>query len=96
MTLASIAGLSRFQLHRAFREELGVSPRHYLAERRLELACRLMREGQPIADAAIAAGFSDQSHLTRCFQKHYGETPGAWRDRHRGSPRKSVGAIAAA
>jgi len=82
--LAGVAGLSRFQLHRAFREQLGLSARAYLAERRLQLARRLMREGEPIADAAVAAGFADQSHLTRCFQKRFGETPGAWRDRHLG------------
>ncbi|MEV4898413.1 helix-turn-helix domain-containing protein [Nonomuraea sp. NPDC055795] len=38
----------------------------------------LREDGLPISDAAIAAGFSDQSHLTRWFTRVYGLTPGAY------------------
>ena len=41
-------------------------------------ALRLLREGLSIADAALAAGFSDQPHLTREFGRTLGMTPGQY------------------
>jgi AraC-like DNA-binding protein len=31
-----------------------------------------------LAHAAAAAGFADQSHMTRIFTRQFGFTPGAW------------------
>ena len=31
------------------------------------------------ADAAAAAGFADQPHMTRIFTRQFGFTPGAWK-----------------
>ena len=76
--LAREAGLSRFQLLRAFARELGMTPHAYLVQRRLALARSLLDAGQPIAQAALAAGFSDQSHLTRAFRRCLGYTPAAY------------------
>ncbi|MEP7189569.1 MAG: AraC family transcriptional regulator, partial [Roseiflexaceae bacterium] len=36
--------------------------------------------GRPIADVAIATGFTDQSHLTRWFKRLWGFTPGQYRN----------------
>jgi AraC-like DNA-binding protein len=76
--LAQEAGLSRFQLLRAFSRELGMTPHAYLVQRRLSLARSLLDAGQPIAEAAAAAGFADQSHLTRSFTRCLGYTPAAY------------------
>jgi len=76
--LADDAGLSRFQLLRAFARELGMTPHAYLVQRRLTLARRLLDAGQPIAQAAAAAGFADQAHLTRLFRRCLGYTPAAY------------------
>jgi AraC-like DNA-binding protein len=46
--------------------------------RRLDQARALIREGAPLADAALASGFADQSHMTRHFKKAYGVSPGRW------------------
>jgi AraC-like DNA-binding protein len=73
--LAQEAGLSRYQLIRAFARELHMTPHAYLLQRRVALAQRLIRRGHALADVAIAAGFYDQSHLNRCFLKHLGVTP---------------------
>jgi AraC-like DNA-binding protein len=46
------------------------------------VGCRaraLIAAGEPLAEAAAAAGFADQPHLTRHFVRAYGYTPGAWR-----------------
>jgi AraC-like DNA-binding protein len=76
--LASEAGLSRFQLLRGFRKVTGLTPHAYLVQRRLHLARRLIGKGRPLAEAAAASGFSDQSHMTRLFIRIYGLTPGRY------------------
>ena len=76
--LAALAGLSRFQLLRAFRRATGLTPHAYIVQRRLETARRLMREGAALAEAAAGAGFADQSHLHRTFRARYGFSPGAY------------------
>lgn len=74
--LAATAGLNRFQILRAFRRAMGLTPRAFLIQQRLQLARRLIRTGCTPADAAAAAGFADQSHLTRLFRRTFGITPG--------------------
>jgi AraC-like DNA-binding protein len=73
--LAAIAGMSAFHFIRAFRKEIGLPPHAYLTQLRLREARRLLREGSELADAAVAAGFYDQSHLTKHFKRTYGITP---------------------
>lgn len=77
--MAAIAGLSRYQLLRRFEKAYGLPPHAWLLSRRAEYALRLIRAGQPLAEAAMASGFADQSHMTRVFGRHFGFTPGAWR-----------------
>ncbi|WP_245973839.1 AraC family transcriptional regulator [Bosea caraganae] len=77
--LEAITGLDRFALARHFRASFGTSPYNYLVMRRLQRARRLLLQGVPLADAAFACGFADQSHLTRQFRRAYGVTPGRWR-----------------
>lgn len=76
--LAVVAGVSRFQVLRAFSRELGLTPRAYVLQRRLSLARRLIADGGRLADTAVAAGFADQSHMTRTFVSHLGVTPGRY------------------
>lgn len=77
--LAALTGLSRYQFLRAFSRQVGTTPYAYLMQRRVGLARRLLATGVPPAEAAAAAGFADQSHLTRAFVRQYGVTPGVFR-----------------
>lgn len=77
-TLASMAGLSRYQLLRRFQQAYGVPPHAWLLQQRVERVRGLIRGGSRLADAAAACGFADQSHMTRVFVRHFGFTPGAW------------------
>lgn len=72
-------GLDRYTIARRFRRSFGVSPSRYVTLRRLEAAMRLIAAGHSLADAALAAGFADQPHMTRQFRAAYGTTPGRWR-----------------
>jgi AraC-like DNA-binding protein len=76
--LEQVTGLGRYALARHFRACLGTSPYRYLVMRRLERARALIRRGSPLAEAAIASGFADQSHMTRQFKRAYGLSPGRW------------------
>jgi AraC-like DNA-binding protein len=76
--LAASAGISRFQMVRRFERLTGLTPHAYIVQRRLELARALIRTGAGLADAAAAAGFTDQSHLHRAFTARYGLTPGTY------------------
>jgi AraC-like DNA-binding protein len=73
--LAQEASLSRFQLIRGFTKATGLTPHAYLMQRRIALARRLIASRQPLAEAALAAGFADQSHMTRSFTRKYGVSP---------------------
>jgi AraC-like DNA-binding protein len=74
--LAADAGMSRFQLLRGFASEVGLPPHAYRMQRRVAVARRFIAGGLPLADAAAAAGFADQSHMTRAFVSFLGVTPG--------------------
>ncbi|HLI11860.1 MAG TPA: AraC family transcriptional regulator [Alphaproteobacteria bacterium] len=73
--LADLVGLTTFQLIGAFRRAVGLTPHAYLTQIRLSMACRHLRRGVPIAEAAAVSGFYDQSALTRHFKRRYGITP---------------------
>lgn len=75
--LARQAGLSRFQALRHFRAIYGLPPHAFLRHVRVRVAHRLIRAGESLAEAALAAGFSDQAHMTRAFRQTVGYTPGA-------------------
>ncbi len=82
-TMAAQAGLSRFQTLRAFARLTGLTPHAYTVQKRLDLARRQMRCAMPLAEAAIEAGFADQSHMHRAFSARYGYTPGQYARAHR-------------
>lgn len=77
-TLGREAGLSPFHLHRLYRRAYGLTPAEHRIEARLRLARRLILSGTAIAEAALSAGFADQSHLNRAFRKLMGTSPGRW------------------
>jgi AraC-like DNA-binding protein len=73
--LAAAAGMTQYQLIGLFRAGTGMTPHAYLTQVRLGAACHHLRRARPIAEAGSAAGFYDQSALTRHFKRAYGMTP---------------------
>lgn len=81
-SLATVAGLSPYYLVRAFHRQVGVPPHRYQTIVRVNRSRELLRSGMAPAEAASRTGFCDQSHLTRCFRRTYGLTPGRYAASH--------------
>lgn len=75
--LARTANLSPFHLIRVFRKEVGLPPHAYQTRLRLNHAKALLAQAATIGEAALNAGFFDQSHFTNHFRKVFGYPPGA-------------------
>lgn len=76
--LAQVAGLSRHHFARSFKAATGLPPHSYQLQLALEHAKRLLAGGLPISQAALDAGFADQSHFSRLFRQFTGATPGQY------------------
>jgi len=81
--LAKAAGLSDFHFMRVFRAATGVMAHAYVVQLRLADARARLARGTSAAEAAVAAGFADQSHLTRHFRAAFGTTPGRYAEETR-------------
>ncbi|MOA12897.1 Helix-turn-helix domain protein [compost metagenome] len=51
---------------------------------RMREACRLLKEGQAVAEVAEAVGYQSVAAFTRAFEKVSGLLPGAYRRSHAG------------
>jgi AraC-like DNA-binding protein len=78
--LAAERGLSRYQLIRSFRDEIGMPPYAWLAQYRVARARTLLEQGHRPAEVSALAGFADQAHLTRWFRRVVGVTPALYRN----------------
>ncbi|MDF2793389.1 MAG: AraC family transcriptional regulator [Pseudomonas orientalis] len=78
--ICSAAELSPSYLIRAFKQYYGLTPHAFLVNRRIQFARTQLRNGELIADVALAAGFADQAHFQRAFKQHFAATPGQYRE----------------
>jgi AraC-like DNA-binding protein len=79
--LARLAHMSVRSFERKFLSTFHLTPQRYLRKLQLRMATRaLVYTGQSLADVAVGCGFSDQSHFTREFRRHFGRTPREYRD----------------
>ena len=80
--LAARLGISKRQLERRFRVELGCSPSQYNKLMRLRVAAWMLQHSdRGIAHIALSCGFADASHLGRDFRSAYAVSPGQYRER---------------
>lgn len=77
--LAHVAGMSRYQLIRAFRVITGLTPHAWKLNQRINVAREKIRSGDDIAGVAHCLGFADQAHFQRVFKAYAGITPGRFR-----------------
>jgi AraC family transcriptional regulator len=78
--IARLVGVSRTTLYKKFTAATGRTPAQYLLEQQLKEACRMLREDDAtVAAVAGACGFGSAQVFTRCFRRHLGRTPAAYR-----------------
>ena len=79
--LARLAHLSVRAFERKFQATFHLTPQKYLRKLRMRMASRaLVYSRGSMADVALGCGFSDQSHFTREFRRHFGRTPREYRE----------------
>lgn len=72
--------ISRRSLEQRFQKRVRYSPAEEIRRARFEHVCHLLLEtGQSIATIADQSGFASGAGLSRAFQRHFGETPGQYR-----------------
>lgn len=75
-TLEASTGLSRRQVERLFRAELGTSPVAFRRRQQLERArVMLVQSELPMIDIALQCGFATASHFSRSFRASFGCSP---------------------
>ena len=77
--ICQAAELSPSYLIRAFKQHYGMTPHAFVVNQRVQFAQARLRDGEPIADVALEAGFADQAHFQRAFKQHLAATPGQYR-----------------
>ncbi len=76
LDVAGNVGLSRRQIERLFRQEMGRSPARYYLEIRLDRARHLLiQSSMPVVEVAVACGFVSASHFSKCYRELYGRSP---------------------
>src|ERR1051326_4772536 len=82
--IAAAVGVHPVHLARQFRASHGCTVGEYIRHVRVAFARQqLTTSDRAIAEIALAAGFSDQSQLTKSFKRVTGQTPAAYRTRLR-------------
>lgn len=80
--MADAAATSRANLNRKMKAILGVSPKEFLQEVRMQKACRMLDDKHAqVNDVAYACGFADPRYFSRVFKAKTGLTPTEYRNR---------------
>ena len=72
--------ISPFHLIRKFKKMYGLTPHQFQIQCKVRKAQKLLEEEKSICEVTYDAGFCDQSHMDRCFQKIVGLTPKEYRE----------------
>ncbi len=74
--LVADSGMSERSFQSTFKASVGLSAKEFARIRRLQATIRMLDAvDRPVADLAIASGFSDQAHATREVRRVTGTTP---------------------
>lgn len=77
--MAGMAHMSKYELIRSFKRQVGLTPHQFQLQNRIRGAQRRLLCAPSLTEVALNAGFCDQSHFIRQFKRHVGMTPAAYR-----------------
>ncbi|OOQ61505.1 helix-turn-helix transcriptional regulator [Mucilaginibacter pedocola] len=74
--LARMAAMSETKLKQLFKQTFGETIYNYYQQARMEEAAFLLRQGRhSVAEVGYEMGFTNLSHFSRLFERHYGLNP---------------------
>jgi AraC family transcriptional regulator of adaptative response/methylated-DNA-[protein]-cysteine methyltransferase len=76
--LATQSGVSPFHLQRTFKRVMGISPRQYLAARKIDNFKTLVRKGESVTSSLYESGFNSSSRLYEHASEELGMTPATY------------------
>src|SRR6267142_2954442 len=82
--LSRVVGLSPFHLQRLFKRKIGISPKDYQREQRLQNAKRLLANGSGVTDAVFGAGYGSVSRFYEKAASRLGMAARAYRAKGKG------------
>ena len=78
--IAATCHKSPSQAERLFRKEMGIPPYRYVLNRKIDLACQLLREtGMSVRDISAYLSFEDEFYFSGLFRKKTGLSPTQYR-----------------
>jgi AraC-like DNA-binding protein len=87
-------GLSRTALAIKFRERVGKSPMQYLSDVRLRQAAESLAGGRStLRQVASEAGYVSDAAFAKAFKRHFGVTPGVYRESANRPPQIEIAAL---
>lgn len=73
--LAGLCRLSTSQFKQKFKAQMGISPRHYINYKKIQLSKKMLLEGISITDIAMSLGFNTSSYFTVVFKRYNACSP---------------------
>lgn len=74
--LCQLTGLSQAYFSRLFKEQIGVTPKHYMYQLKMEHSKYLLSQlGYTVKETAITLGYSDPYIFSNQFKRTYGYSP---------------------
>ncbi len=80
--LAALANLSCSQYKQKFKKQLGISPRNFINQQKIEHAKPLLLDGMSVTDIAMLLNFTTSSYFSTVFKKYTLLTPGEYIKKH--------------
>lgn len=80
-TLAKVALLSVSRFKQKFKNQLGTSPRSFINYHKIELAKKMLQEGQSVTDTAMELAFSSSNYFSAVFRRYTSVSPTEYLDR---------------
>lgn len=68
--------LNEDHMNRVFKEETGITIKHYLTLRKIAEAKKFLYQGKSVKEACMLSGFGNYANFLRTFKKYEGYSPG--------------------
>jgi AraC-like DNA-binding protein len=77
--ITTAANSSRFHLNREFKRHYGITPSHYLKDKRILEAKKLLSESSTVTDACFTVGYESLSTFSMLFRRWTGFSPSVFK-----------------